>query len=452
MKKYLSKFNQKYILIDRKIDESDIDFWRNRLSRVILFVVFLVLSVVVVPSVFGAYYFKAWGVVVIDFVAYVFFTILLFSTKIGFQTRVSLMSMMFYATGIGILFILGPYGAGFLWMYCYPLLMALFKGKKWFFISLVANVFACLLYMANIQFKFFESSVFPSYDLLTFSLTASNFIAVNLLTAWPVLYLVTKLENALLQSERVSLAYKKQAEKLNEANLALDRYVYGLSHDIKGPISNVIGLAELYGATESHEEREEIFYLVKKSALKLENLLKTIVDFYQKQKLNKKIESINLKAHINRIIDNMSVAETYPNSNIVLNFDKNTSIQTDIYRITTILTNIISNALKYSQDVELPIVEINFTQNNDFNIISISDNGAGISEDQQTKIFDLFHQAAESKTGTGIGLYITKMAILDLEGEINVKSNPNSGVTFIVKLPRQRIANEIDKYNDFFIG
>jgi signal transduction histidine kinase len=102
--------------------------------------------------------------------------------------------------------------------------------------------------------------------------------------------------------------------------------------------------------------------------------------------------------------------------------------------INTILQNLIENAIKYSK-TNKPFVKISVHQKIDFIQISVEDNGQGIDEIHQAKIFDMFYRASERTKGSGLGLYILKRAVERLNGTIELKSIPLEGSTFIVTLP-----------------
>jgi signal transduction histidine kinase len=102
--------------------------------------------------------------------------------------------------------------------------------------------------------------------------------------------------------------------------------------------------------------------------------------------------------------------------------------------INTILQNLIENAIKYSKPIN-PFVKISVHQIIGFIQISVDDNGQGIDEIHQAKIFDMFYRASERAKGSGLGLYILKRAVERLNGTIELNSKPLEGSTFIVTLP-----------------
>jgi len=106
--------------------------------------------------------------------------------------------------------------------------------------------------------------------------------------------------------------------------------------------------------------------------------------------------------------------------------------------ITSILQNIIENAIKYQrEDSEQPEVRIYIHQQEDTSLkITVSDNGSGVDEKFQEKIFDIFYRATSTVKGSGLGLYIVKNAVHKLGGEISINSKPGEGTTMSIEIPQ----------------
>src|SRR5687768_1529043 len=110
----------------------------------------------------------------------------------------------------------------------------------------------------------------------------------------------------------------------------------------------------------------------------------------------------------------------------------------DPWRISEILRNLISNAIKYRK-LNVPDAEINIKILVDHlrADISFADNGIGIDEKNLAKIFEMFYRATEQSDGSGIGLYIVKNAVEKLGGQISVASRPEQGTRFSIILPNR---------------
>jgi signal transduction histidine kinase len=106
-------------------------------------------------------------------------------------------------------------------------------------------------------------------------------------------------------------------------------------------------------------------------------------------------------------------------------------------RLTTILKNVITNGVKYRKKRAVPsYISLAITNTEDICRITISDNGEGISVENQSKVFNMFYRASTSSSGTGLGLYICKEMVTKLGGEIILSSDLSSGTTIEITLPQ----------------
>lgn len=117
--------------------------------------------------------------------------------------------------------------------------------------------------------------------------------------------------------------------------------------------------------------------------------------------------------------------------------DANLVINTDLYRLRVVLTNLIANAIKYADLTKgKPFVNVSFENRVDKKVIVVKDNGIGIEKDQLPKIFDMFYRASVTSCGSGLGLYIVQESIKKLNYDIEVQSTFGEGSTFSVVIPQ----------------
>lgn len=119
-----------------------------------------------------------------------------------------------------------------------------------------------------------------------------------------------------------------------------------------------------------------------------------------------------------------------------VNISNSIPFVSDNIRIKMILSNLISNAIRYHKDDRrLPFIAVDVNVDEVGAEIRVEDNGQGISSVFITQIFDMFFRASESSMGSGLGLYIVKEAVTKLNGSIKVDSKVNKGSCFIIRLP-----------------
>ncbi len=231
---------------------------------------------------------------------------------------------------------------------------------------------------------------------------------------------------------------KKREQALIESNQHLDQVFYKTTHDLKAPLRSVLGLIRLAESTTDEEQRLEYISLIKKSLLKLDIYLEEINDFFKGERLEVKREKIELKRLISEEIDNLRDFHETERIDIALDIDQQVDFYSDTFRVKTIITNLISNAIKYADfSKTVSSIRVEVEVNALMCSIRIQDNGIGIEPQYQSKIFDRFFRATGQSYGNGIGLFIVKDTVQRLNGSIDVSSMKDVGTTFVVEIPNQ---------------
>jgi signal transduction histidine kinase len=118
--------------------------------------------------------------------------------------------------------------------------------------------------------------------------------------------------------------------------------------------------------------------------------------------------------------------------------NKNIALDVELHSEWTLLNaivqNLIENGIKYSRD-KSPYVKVTVNQEDGHVVICVEDNGVGINESHQSRIFDMFYRATHNSGGSGLGLYILKRSVDRLEGAVDLESREGVGSTFRVKIP-----------------
>lgn len=232
---------------------------------------------------------------------------------------------------------------------------------------------------------------------------------------------------------------KNREQALLESNLHLDQVFYKTTHDLKAPLRSVLGLINL-AESGPDEKRMEYLGLIKKSLLKLDVYLEEMNDFFKGERLEIKREKIDLKTLISEEIDNLRAFHESERIGIELKVDQKIDFYSDTFRIKTIVTNLISNAIKYADmQKHEPLIRVDVEVDPLMCSIRIHDNGIGIEEQYQAKIFDRFFRATDISYGNGIGLFIVKDTVKRLNGSIDVSSLKEVGTTFTVEIPNQSL-------------
>ena len=271
---------------------------------------------------------------------------------------------------------------------------------------------------------------------------------------------------------RLEIAFNKMAEGIQEhvEDLAVARdvadnalkakgeFLATMSHEIRTPMNGVIGMADLLSQSELTEDQRSMLNTIRDSGNSLLTVINDILDFSKIEAGKLDIESVpfSMSDVIEGAAATISPNASRKNVQIVTYVDPNIS-QTlfgDPVRLRQIIFNLTGNAVKFTEE-GVVVVRADKISENDETVqvkISVVDQGIGISEDAQTKLFEAFSQADSSTTrrfgGTGLGLTICKSLIEIMEGEIAVKSQLGSGSTFSVELPLGISKNDKTPSND----
>lgn len=228
----------------------------------------------------------------------------------------------------------------------------------------------------------------------------------------------------------------KQNERLNKLNKELDQFIYSASHDLKAPLSSLLGLINILRAELGPTEFEEYFDMMELSIKRLENHIKDIIQYSKNHQLDIVINEIKLQNKIELIINQLKFQKGAEGMEIKIEVMEKVSFYTDPMRLNMVLFNLISNAFKYNDSSkEQKTIIISAVINAKNAQISIADNGIGIDKQYLERIFDLFFRGSEKSSGSGLGLFIAKEALDKLKGSIKVKSELGKGSEFTATIP-----------------
>jgi len=246
-------------------------------------------------------------------------------------------------------------------------------------------------------------------------------------------------ENEKLERQK-DLELKNLAEEKNQAlqNVVdeLDMFIYKIAHDIRGPIARVMGLSKVALMDVENETARNYFNLLEKESFNLSDILKRLSTVYEINHLTVKKEKISLNAIIENLLLEIKKDIEIDKTNFKIESNGDLEIFTDKFIIELILKNLIENAFKFKNGntnsfiiVKTEIIQENY-------LISVIDNGIGISPQNNKLIFDMFSRAAGIHKSSGLGLYMAKLAAEKLNGNIQLVKNPDGFTQFAFNLPK----------------
>ncbi len=168
----------------------------------------------------------------------------------------------------------------------------------------------------------------------------------------------------------------------------------------------------------------------------LDSFIKDIIDYSRNTRQEIRVENFNLLTLAKEVTEGLKFGNGMEDIFIKYNINPEMMVTTDRSRLKVILNNLIGNALKYSNPYSNDrLVSIVGEVENKRLKIQVQDNGIGISDEHQPKIFEMFYRASEKSQGSGLGLYIVKETLEKLNGQISVDSKPGKGSEFKIEVP-----------------
>lgn len=251
------------------------------------------------------------------------------------------------------------------------------------------------------------------------------------------------LSSDITKLKETEIELKKKLDEKNELltqilaqKKQLEEFCQIISHNLRAPLSNLLLIGEMLSENHSLEDKYKYFEMQKPIIKSLQSTFEELVQATQiKMDSTIKKKTIDLESITNKSIKKISKKRSIDEVRIVSDFENVKNIYYPKKYIKNILGNLLSNAIKYSSPERIPRIHIKSYKKNNWICINIEDNGLGIDlKKYKSDIFKLhktFHNHPEAR---GFGLFLTKIQIESLGGEISVKSSVNKGSVFIIKL------------------
>ena len=232
---------------------------------------------------------------------------------------------------------------------------------------------------------------------------------------------------------------RTQNTELEKVNHELDQFVYSASHNLRAPLLSVKGLLSLIEdeATEA-STRDRFIGEIHNSINRLDATIRDIIDYSKNARLPIEPVPVNVEQLIRNTYEDLRFYEGNSVS-LELMVDQSASFHSDERRIKSIIHNIMSNSVKYadsSKDQSWLQIKVIIDMNRC--VMTFTDNGQGISPDNQSKVFDMFFRGTAQRSGSGLGLYIVKEMTERIGGKVSLESTLGIGTSFQLELPNLR--------------
>jgi signal transduction histidine kinase len=237
---------------------------------------------------------------------------------------------------------------------------------------------------------------------------------------------------------------REQNEELVKINKELDAFVYSVSHNLRSPLTSVLGLvnvAKLDG-NKSPETVDHYFEMIQGCILKLDKTLQEILDYSRNTRTELEIGKVDLEKLISECFEQVKYLKGYAEIIQQVEVQRDTLFYSDAHRLSIIFNNLISNAIQFrDKSKNMQVLKIIAHVSPELATIIVRDNGIGIAPNHLPFVFKMFFRGTDKSDGAGLGLYIVKEMIGKLNGTITITSIPymETEITVVIPINWKRI-------------
>jgi len=263
---------------------------------------------------------------------------------------------------------------------------------------------------------------------------------------------VKRAEEARKQSRQLKEEVKDLKVKLSAAEMAKMEFLATMSHEIRTPLNGIVPLLDIVMDTELNDFQKDYLSTAHTSATQMQKLIDDLLDYSKVEagKLTIEMTALKIRKVIEEVLDNLSASAERKGLEIDVIIDDQISplLRGDPIRLRQVLTNLLSNAIKFSDrgTITVEAKKVKNYASKELIRFVVKDEGIGISEDQQDKLFNAFTQGDNSSTrkfgGTGLGLTISQKIVDLLKGKLGVDSKKGLGSTFWFEIPFSKSVND----------
>lgn len=301
----------------------------------------------------------------------------------------------------------------------------------------------CRKQAINVPFILVTGTVSEEFAVSCLKQGADDYVLKSNMVRLP-----SAIQNALKQRnhetkrKKAERTLRKQNQELIKINKELDSFVYSVSHNLRAPLMSVLGLINLVQLENKNGDQslDNYFQMMQQSIHKLDDTLKEILDYSRNARSALTISAVDVQKAVLDSFEKLKYIEGSDDIVKSIDIKQDAAFYTDAYRLSVIINNIVSNAIRYRdvhKDDHTLVVTAAFSETD--LILNFRDNGVGIAAEYVPRIFEMFFRATERSEGAGLGLYIVKETVEKLHGTISVESVPGEGTTFRVIIPNLKI-------------
>lgn len=427
------------------MDLKIVALWRSQILTVITWSVFGLSSLAIIVGIIGAYGASQWDIILIDLVLFCLILCIALTPSRFFSVKASALILLIYTVGFYFTYRFGTYASGPFWLFIVPMLTALFFGTKRAISALLVLISTMLLLFILLhQGTLLWESETGTVDASRWAVISTILVLLAGLLTIPIGLLLANIERTYLERETALLSNRKLEEQLRHAQKmeAIGRLAAGISHDFNNVLTIIAGFSQF--ALKGVEDRPEVagdLDEVIKATEKGQALTAQLLSFSRKNPISPQIIDINTS-----ILDTTPIINNLLGDAFRFTFkasDEPCFSDIDPDSLVQLLINLAINAKDAMADngkldistehlsaTEVPMLsnEAN-EEGSSYILLSIKDDGAGISAENIEHIFEPFFTTKDRGKGSGIGLSTCWAIVQDANGIITVNSEVGVGTT-----------------------
>ena len=421
-------------------EDDALQYWRDHLFAATVFYLMPLSLIALIPGIYAAYAEGLTYLIVADGFAVISLLVIAFVPGIPVYTRKLIFCAALYLVSLALLFYLGTFGPGLMYLLAVGVFVILIFEKRYGFIVVLLNTLICTIFGFAIYYGWWDTLVLSVYDLQSWIAVSSNLVFLNLLAVLLIPKLYNGLNKTIQEENRLRVELEQNQQKLNRSleeleqkNGELEQFAYAASHDLKEPLRMVQSfmklLSDKYGDSIDAEGKKYIHFAIDGSD-RMKVLIDDLLEFSRVGRENSTFE----KTDLNRVLDDvMALIRSFVDEHqATVTWAKMPEIVCQKVPLKQLFSNLITNSIKYRKESEPPVVEISCEEKPGEWLFAVSDNGKGIDPKYHTVVFDLFKRidVSDRSEGTGMGLAICKKIVEQHGGKIWVESEAGKGSTF----------------------
>lgn len=420
--------------------QKGLSYWRDYLFATLILWLLPLLAIVVIPGIVMSAKSGFLFLIAYDLFAIILILIAAFLPGNKVFWRKMTFSTLLYGLALLLLFYLGSFGPGLIYLFAVTIFAVLILPGRYGFATAIINTVVCILFGVAIYSGFSPDMMQAEHTLGTWIAVSSNLVFLSFMIAIMVPVLFAGLESTIEEQERLRSELREKQkdlvfslDELKKKNSELENFTYVVSHDLREPLRMVTGfmtqLEKKYG-DRLDEKAHRYIHFARDGADRMKQILSDLLSYSRAGQWTGETERVDLN-QISLEIKNV-LSEPIREYGAEIRWDRLPAVESYRTPIQQVFQNLIENSIKFSRSGVPPEILITSQKTDEGYLIIVKDNGIGIKPDYFDKVFIIFqrlHTQNEIK-GSGVGLSVCRKIVESLGGKIWIENTDTEGTEF----------------------